>query len=581
MLRAFLSILFFGLLLSAFCEPVQPERAATLGLNFWKMRAVGIISEDPSHSQIIRTYSLPEGGEPLYYVFDVTPKGFVIVSAEDAALPVIGYSFEGFYRADDQPDAFREWMQNYEIQIAYAREHTIQADAATHAEWEYFSDITNMTEAKQNAKGVNPLLTTRWDQGSGYNYMCPPHQAGPGGRCYAGCVATAMAQVMKFWNWPVQGVGSNAYYHPHYGTISEDFSLTTYNWSGMTNTLNSSSREPISTLIYHCGVAVDMYYSPLGSASTTYLSMLAMKNHFYYRPSIRYIQRADYTLYEWRKIIMEELDDGKPVLYSGAGNAGGHEWVCDGYQDTNRFHMNWGWGGYNNGYFALTNLVAGSSNFNSGQSAVVNILPYFAPYCLPQKVLTDVSRHFGDGSGGSYYWNDTHCNWLIQPVNATQIVLHFTQFKTEAGKDILSIYDGTEPSAPLIGSFSGHTLPPLITSAGGSLYLVFITDETNQDKGWEASYTATVVGVQEADAVSGFALFPNPASDKLTLSANREIQGNMDIRIYDITGQLKLTQHFPQGRDETGIDISALKSGIYCLVLSSNSGTSSYTFAVQ
>ena len=564
--RTLLFTLLMACLTISYAGPVDPQTAAVVGLNYWKAHAPAEVLSKAGTPALTNTYTVEEAGMTLYYVFDVSPAGFVIVSGNDASLPVLGFSFEDRYHATDQPEHFAAWMGEYaqRIKELYQTE-TIPSEQTT-AAWEYYKHNDLLPNDKSGEKGVAALCTTKWNQDNYYNYMCPAHPNGPGGHCYAGCVATAMSQVMKYWNWPEQGVGSHSYVHPYYGTISEDFSATTYEWSVMTNTVNSTSKIPIATLMYHCGVAVEMNYSPLGSGSYTGLVVDALKTNFHYRSTVKLVEQSDYTWYDWKMMIKENLDDGMPMVYSGSGSGGGHAWVCDGYSDTSHFHMNFGWGGYNDGYYALDNLTS----FPDGHQAVLGIIPYFAPYCQDLRVYTEESRTFGDGSIYSYYWNNTSCEWLIQPTNATDISLAFTQFDTEPGKDIVYVYDGDDETAPLLGSYSGQSLPPVLTSSGGSMLVVFITDGTNQYQGWEAMYNATVVGTPELDDPSSCKIYPNPAIDELTVRFGNGSTEDQILMVTNLTGQNVFEQTILAGTHELKFDVSSWSRGLYLISLQGN-----------
>ncbi len=559
--RSFL-ILFLAML-AGFVQAafVNQETAATVGLNYWKAHAPKDLSVN--QADIVRTITHTDASVAIYYIFDIQNSGFVIVAADDAMFPVLAFSYEGNWREDEQPEQLISWMEEYSMRITAVRNEKRTADARVSQVWQYYALNKELPQGKGNNKSIDPLCTTRWDQGSGYNYYCPLHPAGPGGRCYAGCVATAMSQIMKFWNWPLQGEGSHSYTHPYYGAITADFSATTYAMDSMTNTLNSVSKYSIARLMYHCGVAVEMNYTPTGSGSYTGLAKDAMKDYFQYRSTIKLIEKSDYTWYDWKIMLRENLEDGKPILYSGSGSGGGHAWVCDGYSDTAHFHMNWGWGGYSNGYFLVDDL----SSFPDGHQAVINIVPYFAPYCLSHKVYTDQSRAFGDGSLYSYYWNNTSCESLIQPPNAVSVDLVFTQFNTEENKDVVWVYDGATTSAPLLGTYSGNVIPPALTSSGGSMLIVFSSDGANQFQGWEAMYNATVIGAPENEAGTSVMIFPNPATDRINLHMNPYDTKERSLRLTNLTGQLLVQALIPEGRTDFSIDVSEMPKGVYVLSL--------------
>ena len=208
--------------------------------------------------------------------------------------------------------------------------------------------------------------------------------------CVTGCPATAMAQIMKYWNYPTQGAGIHSYNHPTYGTLSANFGATTYNWSGMPNNVTSNNNA-VATLMYHCGVAVDMQYSAnlsggyviINSPTPTACSEYAYKTYFGYNPStLQGLERVGYTDSDWINLLKTDLDASQPIQYAGFGSGGGHTFVCDGYDVNNNFHMNWGWGGSEDGFFAVSALNPGSlgtgggtGGFNADQQAVIGIKP--------------------------------------------------------------------------------------------------------------------------------------------------------------------------------------------------------------
>ncbi|MCB5261587.1 MAG: C10 family peptidase, partial [Candidatus Cloacimonetes bacterium] len=188
------------------------------------------------------------------------------------------------------------------------------------------------------------------------------------------CVATAMAQVMKKWNHPATGVGSHSYTASGYGNQSANFAATTYNWAGMPNSISTVNNN-VATLIYHCGVAVDMMYSANSSGAYTEDARSALVNNFRYNNAAQYKQASSYPIATWASMLRNDLDLGHPIYYEGQGPESGHAFVLDGYQGTNSFHFNWGWSGYYDGYFYLTNLNPGSHTFTSYQGAILNVYP--------------------------------------------------------------------------------------------------------------------------------------------------------------------------------------------------------------
>ena len=240
-----------------------------------------------------------------------------------------------------------------------------------------FAFIFLLFSAFLQAAETGPLLSTRWNQGCFYNGSCPTDASATGSclHALAGSGAVAMAQVMKYHNYPVQGTGQHAYNHAVYGNLSVNFSATTYGWTSMPDSLTAAN-DAVATLVYQCGVAQDMDYSPLRSTSEYGAIESAFKTYFGYSTGIAWRWKDNYTTADWNAMLKAELDAGRPVLYYGdsVGN-NGHFFVCDGYQGVDSFHFNWGWGGADDGYYNLSMLTPGNKNFTSNQGALVGIEP--------------------------------------------------------------------------------------------------------------------------------------------------------------------------------------------------------------
>lgn len=231
---------------------------------------------------------------------------------------------------------------------------------------------------------VPHLLSTTWSQEYPYNLSCPSDD---GGRCVTGCVATAMAQVIKYHNYPVCGNGT-ASYKWNGQTLSFDYSTANFDYDNMRKNYPASNdrstkvqKEAVAKLMYACGVGVEMDYGSDESGAIDLYIASALKQYFNFDKSIQYLQRDFFTAEDWEEIVYEELQAGRPVIYGGSGEAGGHEFICDGYED-GYFHINWGWGGYGDGMFLLSALDpeelgtgGGSGGFNYEQSVICGIEP--------------------------------------------------------------------------------------------------------------------------------------------------------------------------------------------------------------
>lgn len=320
-----------------------------------------------------------------FYVFnDAAAKGYVIVSGDDRSMPILAYSTEQNFDPSvlERQTNTAKWLEMYKSEIRDLMEKDASNAVSPAQDWLKWQRTDNPKAL--GTRGVAPLMTTRWNQSPYENALCP-YDSRYSERAVTGCVATAMAQIMKFWNYPTRGTSYSSYQHARYGTLSANYGNTTYAWSSMPNYL-SGANSAVATLMYHCGVAVKMNYN-VGSAggSGAYHQDLenAYENYFGYSTNVRRVTRASYsTLSDWTNLLKTELNARRPVHYGGSGNGGGHSFVCDGYDDNGYFHFNWGWGGSSDGYFIVTALNpgslgtgGGSGGFNSGQDAIIGIQP--------------------------------------------------------------------------------------------------------------------------------------------------------------------------------------------------------------
>ena len=329
---------------------------------------MGVSAVPESHLTLAKSVS----AEGNYYVFnEADGKGFVIVAGDDVAKPVLGYADEGSYDADNLPPAMAYWLECLNREIAYAVQNNFPSNAA----WENFSGFGTA------AVVVAPLLSTTWNQTAPYSNQCPTG--------YTGCVATAMAQIMKRYNHPAMGTGSTTAYETTAGATVPAIDLAIeYDWGNMLpnyplpSSGTSEQRDAVAQLMYYCGASVEMDYGLSSSGAVTRNVATALLSHFDYDLSISYKERAYYPAAEWEYILRQQLDEGMPVLYSGRNESSGHAFVCDGYRDDDFFHFNWGWGGYQDNYFVTTALNPGSGGAGSGEGTyneeqymIINIKP--------------------------------------------------------------------------------------------------------------------------------------------------------------------------------------------------------------
>jgi len=348
-------------------EPVSKEKAQQIAVSWYKH-----INESSNRDFTVNDFFTTKYEKlTTFYTFVFKEGGFVIVAADDASIPILGYSAENPFPSDISCPAVKEWLENYSLQIKLIVKEGL-SNQKTKAQWD---DIRHGNYS-QKAKDVDPLLTTTWWQGCYYNELCP-YDEGASAYCYhavTGCVATAMAQIMKYHAFPEQGVGSHSYPHPVYGVQYADFGNTTYDWVSMPDNVTEEN-IPVATIMYHAGVAVNMKYGYVdGSGSIFELVPGALVDYFNYAPGIELHYQEDYPDVEvWKNMLRSDLDEGQPINYGSLE----HSFVCDGYKMSDEtFHFNWGWGGNYDGFFTVDELNPAGYNFNHRNLAIMHIKPY-------------------------------------------------------------------------------------------------------------------------------------------------------------------------------------------------------------
>lgn len=385
MKKLILLMLTFVMAMTVMADNVTPEQAQALASKFLQTReATGsrVRRAPGTAAQQLTMVPMMKG----LYVFNVSDDGgFIIVSGDDRTRSILGYSDSGNIDASSMPDNMRAWLQGYADEIAWLEQNAATITYAP-AKAKAISRVGSHSTA-----AISPLVSTKWNQGTPYNNLCPNYSTG--NRAVTGCVATAMAQVMKYHNWPAKPTKTI----PGYTTASYGLSLSsltanvTFDWTNMTNTYTSSATgttaTAVATLMKYCGWSVQMDYGPSSGANSNMVAT-ALKEYFDYNSTTtQWVSRSFYTSAKWADLIYHELANNRPVVYGGQSSGGGHEFVCDGYKyenGTDFFHINWGWGGMSDNYFVLSALdpdqqgIGGSSStdgFHYGQDVVIGIQP--------------------------------------------------------------------------------------------------------------------------------------------------------------------------------------------------------------
>lgn len=405
-----LLILFFlatALSLLTNAKQVEENTARTVASNFFASRIdKNQLKTLPIPVLVCTSNDLKTGqaaatkAAPAFYVFNFTGNtGFIIISGDDIVTPVLAYSMEGSFSPAQTAPAAASWLNWYEEQIKDAVAGKLVATSEIESAWHDLAATGKSNLTNKSGNAVGPLIKLHWNQSPYYNQKCPWYfykdktgKITDSALAVTGCVATAMAMVMKYHNYPRNGTGFYSYKTGQGGTLKADFGKTMYNWVNMPDTLSDKTTkeedEAVSTLMSHCGIAVEMNYGdPKGGGSGAQVisggenikcTETALKTYFDYDPGMKGLSRLSYTDAEWTDLIKEDLNAGLPLLYAASelGQPGGHAFICDGYDNTGKFHINWGWGNSgDDGYFEINALIGGGSKYICGQDMIKGVRP--------------------------------------------------------------------------------------------------------------------------------------------------------------------------------------------------------------
>lgn len=387
MKKNFLLLLSLMLLLSvsAIAGPRSYQQAKAIAQRQAAMLGIEMDAEVAASAKAAPRMSVSSAVSPsatCYYVFaNGEDKGFTIVSGDDRMPEVVGYSAQGTYDPDHLPANYVGFMKAYQETV----EALLKGDAQVSRG---LAEVRQWRAERAGTAAVAPLLDgIKWDQREPYNNMCPLYNGT--NRSVTGCVATAMAQVMMYYRYPEKLKSTiESYTTKAYGiNIPAIYSGATYDWDNMLpdyskSDYNSAQADAVAKLMYHCGAAVKMDYGPSSRANVT---PTILATYFGYDADLMQdLTRTVFTLQQWMTLIDNELKAKRPILYSGQASDEGHEFVCDGSDGKGLYHINWGWGGYQDGYFDLTILQptkggAGSGSavdgYNRNCSMIIGIAP--------------------------------------------------------------------------------------------------------------------------------------------------------------------------------------------------------------
>lgn len=480
--------------------------------------------------------------ESSLYVFNVgTNDGFVIVSGDDRTPAILGYADSGSISDNNMPDGLRWLLEGYEEEIAVLNTIT--------------DNVAHPAQAPRKAPArhtIEPLIKTYWDQGAPYNKGCPDVDDV---RTVTGCVATSMAQLMNYHQWPKVATPIPAYTTNTCSISRPELSSTVFSWDLMTATYSSSdtgdAANAVAELMTYCGQSLHMDYNKKISNAFGVCIAEALKTYFGYDSSTRFVQRQHYSYLEWVDLIYSELAERRPVELGGQSTGGGHSFICDGYQDGDYFHINWGWGGSSDGYYRLSALnpydqgIGGSSTldgFSFSQDAIIGIRPSSsgtpAKDCLSleyfQLNFTDsYSTKTITRSNASDAFTGIELYFAVCKYTYKEIPFDYAVQFTDANGEVLSTISSWKEVTMKFNTDIIHTLNSVSTPVGlaDGTYYINVVSRANGEEEWQECYDGMqqrITAIISGNTMTLTAPFVR-ASDNLPTGVTFTITGNQTV----------------------------------------------------
>lgn len=483
--------------------------------------------------------------------------GFAIVVNDDQLGTVAGYSDAHF---DETNESLQWFLTTVSSSLV---NNSLSANSRKAA----------VPPSEKYKPSMDPLLASTWNQSTPFNDLCPKDNKG---KAYpSGCVATALSQIMYFHKYPEKGSGQKQYsFKPADGVgelLSANFGETTYDWANMIDNYESGNYSEeqgnaVATIMLHCGVAVEMNYTPTGSGAYSSEARIGLITFFNYHKNAGLLNRAYYSLEEWMDIIYNELNHNRPLYYAGAdANRGGHAFVLDGYDSNGFVHINWGWGANGgNGYFDITLLNPSGYEFSQGQDMIIGIdKPDVQDIVYESHIVSDnalsVSR-FGamlNVSPGTSLWNLCGYKWSGQLGVILKNAEHTYVLNSVTAKDVANRYNTLSSQTPSDAVLGGMLKLP--TDIADGEYRLFIGSMDERDTDWRLvrrrnnvvnNYKVTISDgkltslEQDTDDT-----WPNEMTTGI--QAVQAKSKSLNQAIYDLNGRY------------VGSDLNALQKGIY------------------
>lgn len=395
---------------AALAAPRTAEQAKTLAARFFAEHAPATRSGSPEGNISLAATSAElqtlqpktrqqTAADPAYYIYNQADNGFVIIAGDDRMPTILGYSFANAFSTATLPDNMRFWLNLYTLQ-----QEQLETQGAAQ---EQDGTAAQQDGADNFAPTVQPLLgSISYDQGDPYNRLCPSVN---GTRTWAGCVATAMASIMSYYEYPACGTGSHAYTSStHKFDVSFDYDANPFDWNNILKSYaggayNAAQADAIANLLLACGVACNMNYDTSGSGSSVYYALEGLIQYLGYNPNAYCVRGSHCTRTEWINLIKTELNAQRPVYFTASDRSySGHAFILDGYDEEGLMHVDWGWSGMSNGYFLVSQLQPSASGAGGGDGSGYEFDQVMIVNLAPQTLLTEGKESYLEAGSLTY-----------------------------------------------------------------------------------------------------------------------------------------------------------------------------------
>lgn len=496
-LLALFTIYAFSSVISA--TVVSEAKAAQTAIGFLQKLIPG-----QSNIQIVLTKTISSAQSCNFFVFTYS-QGFVIVAGDNRLFPIVAFSMDGNPDENILPPALLFWLN------AITEKTQKQYETRANALWknQAWQEMGKGTFQFPQT-GIEPMLQTIWNQGCYYNSLLPDDSSGPCDHPYTGCVATTLSQIMNYFHYPKNGLGSHGYYST-FGWLEVDFENTNYDWVNMETVLNGEN-EAVAELMLQSAVSVNSQFLQGGTGAYDADGRNALVNFFGYDSTAQFLWRNGYTG-DWDQLIKSELDAGRPVIYGGVDQSSGvgHTFICDGYMN-DFFHINWGWGGTYNGYFYLDTLTPQNYHFDFQHDAIIGIKPAIDdPTMLfpPEDLTAGVDGH------------TVNLAWQKPSQQSSLELLGYNVYRNDSllNTSVLTLLSFVDENVP----------------SGDQVYSV----ETVFIGSGDGPATETAVhisGIKETSA-KYYTIYPNPSSKTINIRLPKPQSPESTIEIYSPEGR--------------------------------------------